>query len=270
MVRKLGYVDRWLVVGPFDNEGKSGLDEPFEPERAFGEPIVPGRAYTGKERPVRWRQVPQVFHRGWLDFGALMRPRQHICAYATTFLSPPPEQKPRPLSVWVGAGGAYKLFFNGQLVLSDKAYRGHDADRSVVLVQPRPGANNLTVKVCGNKVAPVVSVRLADAAGGTRADVRLSNSPAESAKANQAIAASPEEVLRTTTLEGPLQALSRRTEDTSPSPQALEDLEVGDVGGVGMPVGPSPYPLHGVRLLRDLPLELHWRGVTVRYNSGRW
>ena len=61
IISELGYVDQWLAVGPFDNEGKAGFDEPFEPERDLSEPLVPGRAFTGKERPVRWRRVPAAF-----------------------------------------------------------------------------------------------------------------------------------------------------------------------------------------------------------------
>src|SRR5690606_31975490 len=34
-LRDLGFVDRWLVVGPFDNEGKAGLGQAFQPETEF-------------------------------------------------------------------------------------------------------------------------------------------------------------------------------------------------------------------------------------------
>ena len=47
-IRALGYIDRWIVIGPFDNEGKSGFDVDFGPERDAREPIGPGRAYSGK------------------------------------------------------------------------------------------------------------------------------------------------------------------------------------------------------------------------------
>jgi hypothetical protein len=79
-IASLGYVDRFLVIGPFDNEGKSGLDTPFGPELAFESPIVPGRAESGKERPVRWRAVPREFPQGYVNFGSLLRPEQKVCA----------------------------------------------------------------------------------------------------------------------------------------------------------------------------------------------
>src|SRR5205085_9525495 len=65
-IRALGYVDQWQVVGPFDNEGKAGLDTASGPEPELTQAIVPGKAYTGKERPVRYRAVPAVFPFGYL------------------------------------------------------------------------------------------------------------------------------------------------------------------------------------------------------------
>ncbi|MBN1609392.1 MAG: DUF3857 domain-containing protein [Polyangiaceae bacterium] len=221
-IQQLGYVERWLLVGPFDNEGKAGFDEAFEPERGFGEPIVPGRAFAGKERPVRWREAPAAFPYGWLDFGALLRPQRSICAYATTFVTPTGPAK--AMSVWVGAGGAYKLFFNGQLVLSDDAYRGHDADRSVVVVSLRPGTNNLTIKACGAELAPVVSVRLADEDGRGPASVRTASDPADSTEAARHVAHSPADVLCRTRLEGPLQAFTRLAAAPKPGAQLFEDF----------------------------------------------
>jgi cellulose synthase operon protein C len=221
-IHELGYVDHWLVVGPFDNEGKAGFDEAFEPERGFAEPIVPGRAFAGKERPVRWREAPAAFPYGWLDFGALLRPQRGICAYATTFVTPTGPGK--AMSIWVGAGGAHKLFFNGQLVESDDAYRGHDVDRSVVVVALRPGPNNLTLKACGVELAPIVSVRLADEAGAGPAPVRVTSDLGDSAAAARNVAHSPKEVLRKTRLEGPLQTFTRLAAAPKPGAQLCEDF----------------------------------------------
>src|ERR1041385_4306115 len=81
-IRDLGYVDRWLVLGPFDNEGKGGFDLAYPPESDFGAPIVPGRAYSGKERPVRWRAAPDAFPWGFLDTESLVRPDRKVCVYA--------------------------------------------------------------------------------------------------------------------------------------------------------------------------------------------
>jgi len=90
-IRALGYVDQWQVVGPFDNEGKAGLDTPSGPEPELLQAIVPGKAYTGKERPVRYRPVPAVFPYGYLDAGSLVRPESKVCVFATSFVSASPK-----------------------------------------------------------------------------------------------------------------------------------------------------------------------------------
>jgi cellulose synthase operon protein C len=168
-IAALGYVNEWLVVGPFDNEGKAGFEHVFEPEteQALRDPIVPGRAFSGKERAVRWRSVPSAaFPYGWLDAGALLRPEEKICFYATTFLrSKQPNARARKISLWVGASGAFKLFWNGLEVLSDSAYRGFDSDRFAAPVTLHPGSNRVMLKVCGDEASPVASLRIADARG---------------------------------------------------------------------------------------------------------
>ncbi|MBX3185938.1 MAG: DUF3857 domain-containing protein [Labilithrix sp.] len=165
-VTKLGYVGRWIVTGPFDNEGKSGLDRAFGPEAEIADPLSMARTYEGKERPVGNRLAPDVFPYGWVDLGALVRPQEKVCAYATTFVRDKRAQRgARPFSIWFGAAGASKIFFDGAEVLKDAKYRDLDGDRFGVTVTMREGWHRLTVKVCGDDDAPMFALRLADAAG---------------------------------------------------------------------------------------------------------
>jgi cellulose synthase operon protein C len=190
-IKALGYVSSFLVVGPFDNEGKGGLEQAFEPEAELNAPITPGRAYSGKERPVRYRAVANAFPFGWLDASALVRPETKICIYATAFVK---DEKlshgTRKVRAYVGAGGAFKLFWNGQESLKDVAYRGHDFDRSGVELVLEPGPNVLVVKVCGEDNAPELSVRLADAQGAPDAHLATSIDIADSQKAAERLQAS--------------------------------------------------------------------------------
>ncbi len=165
-VARLGYVGRWLVAGPFDNEGKAGLGRVFGPEADPSEAVSLARSYDGKERPVRFRLVTGASPYGWTDFGVLLRPTAKVCAYATTFVRDARGAKaggstPRPISVWAGSAGAMKLFWNGQEVLRDEKYRDLDADRFGANVVMRAGYNRLTAKVCGDDEAPLLTLRLA-------------------------------------------------------------------------------------------------------------
>jgi transglutaminase-like putative cysteine protease/tetratricopeptide (TPR) repeat protein len=165
-IAALGYVDRWLVLGPFDNTGKAGFDTAQGPEPELGDPAMWERAYAGKDgRQVRWRVVPAAFPYGWVDAGALLRPRQPICALFATHVSQTGLAARRPISLWVGTRGAFRLFYNGAERLVDVAYRGHDFDRRAASVWLEPGDNTIVVKVCSEQDAPMVSLRLADPDG---------------------------------------------------------------------------------------------------------
>ncbi len=172
----LGYVNQWLVLGPFDNEGKTGLDTRFDPELALAEPLSEGRTYQGKERAVRWRAAPpEAFPFGWVDFAAMLRPERKICGFAATFVSPAADgPAPRKITLWVGASGAFALRWNGRVALEDRAYRAHDPDRLAVAVALEPGPNLLLVKVCADESPPVLSVRIGDEKGEPRARVTTS------------------------------------------------------------------------------------------------
>ena len=187
-IAALGYVGRWMVVGPFDNEGKTGLLMPFGPEEdRQGAPNVL-RAYDGKERTVRWRVAPSVSPFGWFDLGSLLRPTAKICGYVTTFVRDPhlgtnSARPARPISLWAGSAGAMRAFWNGDEVLRDEAYRDLESDRLATTVKLAPGWNRLLVKVCGEDGAPMVSVRLAGPDGSPDPDLETDPNPAALAQA---------------------------------------------------------------------------------------
>ena len=186
-IATLGYVDRWLVLGPFDNTGKSGFEGPQGPEAELSDPAMWERTYAGKDgRQVRWRVAPRAFPYGWVDAGALLRPRQPICAFFASHISQTGLERHRPLSLWVGARGAVRLFWNGTERLVDPAYRGHDFDRRAVNVWLEPGDNQVVVKSCSDQSAPMLSLRLADPDGSPARDLNVSAEAGTPARATNA------------------------------------------------------------------------------------
>lgn len=165
-VHDLGFVGRWIVAGPFDNEGKTGLDRSFGPEDEIGDALSMARTYDGKEHQVSNKLTPDAFPYGWVDLGAMIRPEEKVCAYATTFVRDTRAKTPRPFSVWFGSSGAAKVFFDGVEVLKETKYRDLDSDRYGVTLTMRDASwHRLTVKVCGDDDGPMFSLRLADPSG---------------------------------------------------------------------------------------------------------
>lgn len=230
-----GYVTDWLAVGPFDNEGKGGFSQDFGPDSEPEKPVVPGQAFTGKERPVRYRKLPAVFRYGWVDFGSVFQPSTHICAHATTFLSEQspsekapgektPNKKPRKITLWVGSDGAYQVHFNGQLALSDESYRGFDFDRRGATVLLRPGQNRLSIKVCGADSSPMFALRVADEAGNPDASLVVNADPSTSelSKENVLAAKNDKVPAHPKKLGGPLDLIDSISGDKRASAPKLE------------------------------------------------
>ena len=48
--QELGYISQWRVVGPFDNEGKTGFAREYEPERLRMAPFDLSARFEGRER----------------------------------------------------------------------------------------------------------------------------------------------------------------------------------------------------------------------------
>jgi cellulose synthase operon protein C len=180
-IAELGYVGRWLVLGPFDNEGKAGFSTEFGPETHFNEALSEGRTYSGKERAVHWRVAPDAFDLGWLNGASLFRPEVHVCFFASTFVHNQ-ATKARRVELFAGAAGAFQLYLNGKEVLSDLAYRGHDVDRRGSEVEMPSGVNNVTAKVCNADSAPVLSLRVVPS-DGERATLTVSATFADSESA---------------------------------------------------------------------------------------
>jgi tetratricopeptide (TPR) repeat protein len=237
-IEKLGFVHAWITVGPFDNENKAGFGQQFAPELEQLEPISLGRTYDGKERAVRYRLPPQAPAYGWFDFGDLMRPREGICGFATTFVRPKaPSTTTKgvaaakagdPISIWVGSSGAFKLFWNGEQVLEDSGYRSLDIDRFATTQTLRAGDNRLTIKVCGQGDAPKFALRIGDAKGAPHKgidivpSVEASTAFADAMKSKAAAKAAAKPAQPRPGVLGPMQAFEKAVTGDKPSPAALE------------------------------------------------
>lgn len=160
---ELGYVTQFRVVGPFDNEGKAGFDVETPPEQKRMQAPDLLEQYPGRERSVAWRELPDALRAGFVSFGAMLRPNENACALAETFVK---SDRARPLSLWVGAGGAVKVYWNGDEVLRDASYRKPHPDRSVALVGAHAGWNRVLVKVCTTNTAWGFQLRIGDERGG--------------------------------------------------------------------------------------------------------
>ncbi len=214
----LGYVRDWRVIGPFDNEGKAGFTREYPPEAARMGPIDGQARYPGREREVGWRAYPDVTHFGYVSFDAVFRPRANVCGYAETFIQ---SERAQPLTLWVGGGGAVKVFWNGTVVHEDAVYRTPHPDRSVAIVGAHRGLNRVLVKTCAAEGVWGFYLRVGDASGepARGVSVRPSATPEEVAAiaAGHGVARLPRAPV------APFHALREAAASERASAQALED-----------------------------------------------
>ncbi|ABS24477.1 DUF3857 domain-containing protein [Anaeromyxobacter sp. Fw109-5] len=168
-VRRLGFVTRWHVVGPFDDEGKRGLDTAYAPEQG----IDLAARHDGKVGEVAWRPLPDeaVVH-GFVDLGAALRPASEGVAYAVAFVEAARDER---VALWLGASGAAKVWVNGAVVVADAGYHPARLDQRGAVVTLRRGTNRILVKLCHQLGRMGFFLRLADERGDGRA--RAAGSP---------------------------------------------------------------------------------------------
>lgn len=138
---RVGVIDRWRVIGPFDNEGKRGCAVAFPPESG----VELEASHDGKVRPVRWRELPTRSFNGFIDLGGLLRPTNEVVAYAHTVIDSATEQR---AVIHLGASGASRIWLNGQRAFADDTYHPVRIDQHLVEVTLRKGPNQLLLKVC--------------------------------------------------------------------------------------------------------------------------
>ena len=211
---KLGYLRKFRVIGPFDNEGKRGFDTEFGPELERNEPPRADASFAGRERSVRYRELPDIVQGGYVSFDAIFRPTENVCGFAETAIV---LTRDEPLSLWLGAGGAAKLYFNGAEVLKDEAYRAPSPDRDVALVQGIKGKNRILVKVCVTAGTFGFYLRVGDARGEPRT---FDEDPA----AIEKVATADVTKANTSGPRSVLAQLEERAAGAKPSADSLENL----------------------------------------------
>ena len=219
-IARLGYVGNWMAVGPFENDGKIGLDVAYDPEKEQELPLNLTHDYDGKNhKPVRWRLLPPASPYGWVDFGSFVRPVEQTCVYASTFVRDArvKQASPRAVSVWAGSAGALRVFWNAVEILHDDKYRDLDPERFAATATLREGWNRLTVKVCGDERPPMISLRVAGADGAPDEHLEVDADPRHSTSQGGAVLALGKGVAAPpSTVEGPVQAFERLAKGDDP------------------------------------------------------
>jgi len=141
-IEKLGMVTDWLIIGPFDNTGKSGFKKVYPPE----EEIDLQKVYSGKDSlQIKWFKPRKISISGFVNFDSFLYPNNWSVGYALTYVYSP---QGRVAIFKVGADDAVKVWLNDGGVIQQDVYRRAVIDQEAVPVWLSEGWNKILVKVC--------------------------------------------------------------------------------------------------------------------------
>ena len=158
LLPSLGFIDRWAILGAFDNEAGKGFLTAFPPEKK----IDFDRAVDGPLVPLRWRQLSRMTDLGTVPIAGAMWPREEAVAYVATWVHSDAAVEAR---LRITTPVAARAWFNGGLVLSEERIDDSDLDNLVVPVRLQQGWNQLLIKSAQKNGAWWVRARLTDPLG---------------------------------------------------------------------------------------------------------
>ncbi len=145
LLEPLGFVQRFWVVGSFDNEGKAGCGTDFGPE---GASVDLTATYPAKGKEVSWKKLEVATGDGYTDLSTLVRPTTEAVVYALGFLEASADGR---ANLSLGTSGAFRLWVNGAPAASEDRYNLPHADQARVSVRVHKGLNRVLVKVCQDR-----------------------------------------------------------------------------------------------------------------------
>lgn len=153
--KKIGFIDKWMIIGPFDNKEKMGLNEVYPPEKE----IDFTKAYSGKVKDVNWRKLDYLDYDQLVNFDEVLYPYNWVVAYGLTYVYCPQEKN----AVFrIGSDDAVKIWFNDCLIFKNENYQRFAPDQYAIPVRLNKGWNKVLVKVCEGWGAWKFGLRITD------------------------------------------------------------------------------------------------------------
>ncbi len=140
--KEQGFVNRWLLCGPFDNQNKEGHDRVYPPE----EVIDLDATYAGKSDAVaKWQPNHTPEWTGYVDLLQEFDQTDWVCAYALCWVTL--DDGPRDVMFRIGSNDSVKAFLNGREIWNNPISRPAAADDDLVPVTLPQGTSTVLLKI---------------------------------------------------------------------------------------------------------------------------
>ncbi|MEW6758927.1 MAG: DUF3857 domain-containing protein, partial [Acidobacteriota bacterium] len=154
----LAFVRSWSLLGPFEDDAKSGFDAAYPPETDLQMEVT----YMGKVHPISWRALPVPAPGGVIPLDQVLDPGEKVTGYALSFVRVASDT---PCVIRGGYNEAHKVWVDGELVGSRRTYSGRAFDQYAYGCTLRRGWNVLLVKLCNQESGWNFTLRLTDPEG---------------------------------------------------------------------------------------------------------
>ncbi len=145
LAKHFGFIQRWQLIGPFDNRDKRGFTVAYPPEKD----VHLAATLPGKEGPVSWKEHTTTDELGAVDLNKAIAKHMGAVAYAFAEFESPAE---RPIELRLGCINANKVWLNGELLTANEVYHANTSlDQYVGRGRLKAGKNQILVKVCQNE-----------------------------------------------------------------------------------------------------------------------
>src|SRR5262245_52923912 len=139
LLRSLGFLDAWMILGAFDNDQGKGFLAEYPPETAAdgnGE-------FIGSRLPIRFRPMKVNPLDGALPLGDTIAPPSSAVAYAQTYVW---ADRPERVELRLTTTDSVRAWLNGRLIASDDHISHDELDNLVVAATLQQGYNRLLIK----------------------------------------------------------------------------------------------------------------------------
>lgn len=163
---RYGFINKWMLVGPFDNTNQIGFDKSYPPEKG----VDLKAAYEGKKGEVKWIEHTTADPYGMVDMNKAIGKNMGAVGYGYAIVE---SKEERPIEIRAGSNNAIKLYLNGkQVFFREEYHHGMRMDQHVGLGTLKAGRNEVMIKVCQNEQTDSwaqnwsFQLRICDALGG--------------------------------------------------------------------------------------------------------
>jgi hypothetical protein len=140
--REQGFINQWMLCGPFDNLGMEGHDRVYSPEEKTNAKAT----YIGKDgQSLSWQPNHTPEWQGYVNLLNEFSETDWVCAYALCWVTL--DKGPRDVMFRLGSNDSIKAFVNGQPVWSNKTERVAFADQDAVPLTLPQGTSPVLLKI---------------------------------------------------------------------------------------------------------------------------